>query len=128
MFEEDYRHNEDQYLNQLITRFEDMLYRNEFFYFDSEEVERIIDHYITNGNRNKIQEAVKLADKLFPFSVELQIKKAQVLVSYDEVNYALKQLKNIEHLAKNNEDYIFTLAVAYSKLEQHTKSIGYFER
>ena len=40
----------------------------------------------------------------------------------------MKQLKKIEHLAQNNEDFIFTLAVAYSKLEQHTKSISYFER
>ena len=128
MFEDEYGHNEDQQLNNLIARFDDMLSRNEFFYFDSEEIERIIDHYITNGNHNKIQEAIKLADKLFPFSIELQIKKAQVLVSYDEADYALKQLTKIEHLAQNNEDFIFTLAVAYSKLEQHSKSIGYFER
>ena len=128
MLEEGYGHNEDQQLNHLIARFDDMISRNEFFYFDSEEIERIIDHYITNGNRNKIQEAIKLANKLFPFSVELQIKKTQVLLSYDEAAYALKELKKIEHLAQNNEDFIFTLAVAYSKLEQHPKSISYFER
>ena len=67
MFEEEYGHNEDQQLNELIARFDDMLSQNEFFYFDSEDIERIIDHYITNGDRNKIQEAIKLADKLFPF-------------------------------------------------------------
>ena len=128
MFEEEYGHNEDHQLNHLIARFDDMLSRNEFFYFDLEEIERIIDHYITNGNRYKVQEAIKLADKLFPFSVELQIKKAQVLVSYDEADYALKQLKKIECQAQNNDDFIFTLAVAYSKLEQHIISIGYFER
>ena len=79
MFEEEYRHNEDHQLNHLIARFDDMLSRNEFFYFDLEEIERIIDHYITNGNRCKIQEAIKLADKLFPFSVELQLKKHKCL-------------------------------------------------
>ena len=127
MFEEEYRYNEEEELNILIDRFEDMLSKNEFFYFDTEEIERIIDFFINTGNRNKIQEAIKLADKLFPFSVELQIKKAQVLVSYDETHYALKQLKKIEPLAQNNEDFIFTLAVTYSKLEQHPKSICYFE-
>ena len=127
MFEDEYRHNEDQQLNHLIARFDNMFSRNEFFYFDSDEIEHIIDYYITKGNRNKIEKAIMLADKLFPFSIELQIKKAQVLLSYDESEYALKHLKNIQHLAQNNEDFIFTLAVAYSKLKDHTKSIGYFK-
>ena len=39
-------------------------------------------------------EAIKLADKLFPFSVELQ-KKSSAFVSYDEADY-LKQLKKFE--------------------------------
>ena len=93
MFEEEYRYNEEEQLNHLIHRFDDMLSKKRVFLFRFEEIERIIDHYITNGNRNKIQEAIKLADKLIPFSVELQIKKAQVLISYDEADYALKQLK-----------------------------------
>ena len=79
MFEEEYGHNEDQQLNHLVARFDVMLSRNEFFYFDSEELERIIDHFITNGNRYKIQKAIKLAEKLFPFSIERKLKKHKFL-------------------------------------------------
>ena len=38
MFEEEYGHNENQELNHLIARFDDMLSRNEFFYFDLEDI------------------------------------------------------------------------------------------
>ena len=83
---------------ELIARFDEIYVKKECHYFDVEELELIIDHFLNEGQRKKIQKAIEISDQLFPFSVELKIKKAQVLIAYDEADYALNLLKKIEPL------------------------------
>ena len=58
MFEEEKGHNEEEQINFLISRFDDMVRQNDFFYFDSEDLERILDYFIISGNREKIQKTL----------------------------------------------------------------------
>jgi hypothetical protein len=93
MFEENYRNEKEQKHKELIARFDEMYVKKECHYFDVEELEQIIDHFLNEGQRKKIQKAIEISDQLFPFSIDLKIKKAQVLIAYDEASYALNLLK-----------------------------------
>ena len=124
MFDEGLNREEERRTSQLVNRFELMLINDNPVYFDSEELELIIDHYSIRDNKVKLQEVFRLSDKLFPFSVDIKIKKAQILVAHNLPKKALQILSELSSLTQNNDDYFFTLAVTYSKLEMHEKSIS----
>jgi tetratricopeptide (TPR) repeat protein len=94
-------------------------------YFDSEQLERIIDHFCEQENISKINRAFELYKQLYPFSTQIDLKKAQVLLFFEKANEALEVLSNI-HYSKN-EEYIYTLSAVYSKLHEHQKAISYLE-
>ena len=74
MFDEGLNREEERRTSQLVDRFELMLINDNSVYFDSEELELIIDHYSIRDNKVKLQEVFRLSDKLFPFSVDIKIK------------------------------------------------------
>ena len=127
MFEESLNREDDQHTKRLIKRFEQMISQDNFVYFDSEDLEIIIDHYFYEDHKAKVFKALELSDKLFPFSLELRIKKAQVLISLEDVESAIELLNDIEPLAENNDDFAFVLSVAHSKSKNHEKSIEILE-
>ncbi len=127
MFEESLNREDDQHTKRLIDRFEQMICLNEYVYFDSDDLEIVIDYYFFQDNKTYVFKALELSEKLFPFSVELKIKKAQVLISLEKVDEALIILNDIEPLAKNNEDFLFVYAVAFSKKSNHKKAIEILE-
>ena len=93
MFEENYRNEKEQKHKELIARFDEMCYKKECNYYDVGELEQIIDHFLNEGHLKKLQKAVEISDQLFPFSVELKIKKAQVLIAYDEAELCTQFIK-----------------------------------
>ena len=127
MFEESLNREDDQHTKRLIRRFEQMISQNEHVYFDSDDLEIIIDHYFYEDHKTNVFKALELSEKLFPFSVELKIKKAQVLISHEEVDTAIELLNGIEPLVKNNDDFAFVLSVAHSKSKNHKKAIEILE-
>ena len=51
MFEEkNYRNEKEQKHKELIARFDEMYYKKECNYFDVEELELIIDHFLNEGH------------------------------------------------------------------------------
>ena len=128
MFEDSLNREDDQHTKRLIDRFEQMISDNDCIYFDSEDLEIIIDYYFYDDNKSYVFKALELSEKLFPFSVELKIKKAQVLISLEDVENAIFILNEIEPLAKNNDDFSFVLSVAYSKINNHKKAIKILEK
>ena len=66
-----------------------MLESDQYYYFDSYEIEKIIDYYIQK-NKAKIRDAFNLYEKLYPFSSQIKIKKAQTLLYFDKAKDAFK--------------------------------------
>jgi len=111
--------------NHLINRFDKMLDGSQYVYFDSEEIEKIIDYYTENINKTKLREAFSLFEKLYPFSSQLKIKKAQTLLYFDKAADALKVIEELP--TTKNEEYLYTLASIYSKLDKPKEAILIFE-
>ena len=109
----------------LIERFNRMIESERLEYFESEQLERIIDHFCEQENITKINKAFDLYYQLFPFSTHLDLKKAQVLLYFEKANEALDIMNKIPY--SNNEEYLYTLSAVYSKLNKHQKAISLLE-
>ncbi len=125
MIEDELNSQEESKTNHLIYRFNEMLESGQFTYFDSQEIEKIIDYYIENVNKAKIRNAFYLYEKLYPFSSQLKIKKAQTLLYFDKALDAYEVIKEVPLI--ENEEYLYTLAAIYSKLDKNKKAITIFE-
>ena len=90
----EYSHNDD--LNNLsLTRFESMLKTNDILFFDSNEFENIIHHYLDSGKIALAKKAIKLGLEQHPTSVNLQLFKVEILVienKFTEANNILNHL------------------------------------
>ena len=58
--------------DEIIIRFNKMLQTSSINYFESFEIEIIIDHYIENTDKIKLKKAFNLYEKLYPFSMDLK--------------------------------------------------------
>ena len=125
MYEDELSSQGESNTNHLINRFDKMLNESHFVYFDSEEIEKIIDYYTENVNKFKLREAFSLYEKLYPFSSQLKIKKAQTLLYFDKASEALKVIEEVP--TTKNEEYLYTLASIYSKLDKPKDAILIFE-
>ena len=72
---EDY---EDDY-SQSISKFESMMKTNKVLFFDSEEFEDIILHYLDLGKINVAKKALKLALDQHPKSTGLKLVQIEIL-------------------------------------------------
>ena len=94
----------------LIKRYENVVHRKSRDYFDEEEFEMIIDHYLS---ANKSKEAVAAADRgsaQYPYSSELKLRYADILIIRGDVTRALQLLQHVEQMGVNDSDVHFLKA------------------
>ncbi len=121
MYDDGLSYREEDNTSLLVNRFNQMIENDRLEYFESEDIEKIIDYFCETEDTAKIKRAFSLYEKLFPFSNQISLKKAQVLVFFDKAQQALNEIRNLP--LSNDEDYLFTLSVIYSKLKNHQKAI-----
>ena len=66
---------EEFFESELIRRFEEMIENNEEYYFDSEELEKVVIHYLEMGDISFAELSVDFALRLHPNSLELRTKR-----------------------------------------------------
>ncbi len=113
--------NNDDYLS--IEKFELMLKTNEVGFFDSDEFEEIIEHYLENGKMALARKAIHLAMNQHPSSVNLRLFHAEMLVFDDKFGIAHTLLDELQELQPNNSEIFIQKANIFSKTEQHEKAI-----
>ncbi|MBM3434677.1 MAG: hypothetical protein FJY07_00500 [Bacteroidetes bacterium] len=81
---------EDEQLKSLVDRFDRMVQKGERYFFDVDEFEMIIDHYLIDNQLDKTNLAIKYAMEQHPRISSFMLKKAQMLVSSNHINKALE--------------------------------------
>jgi tetratricopeptide (TPR) repeat protein len=114
-------HNEEN--NFSLTRFESMLKTNDVLFFDSEEFEDIINHYLENGKISLAKKAVKLGLSQHPTSTNLKLYKVEILVFEDKLDLADILLSELYDLEDSNEEIFIQKANIFSKRDDHPKAI-----
>ncbi|MBC3759532.1 tetratricopeptide repeat protein [Hyunsoonleella sp. SJ7] len=109
--------------NLPLTKFESMLKTNHVLFFDSEEFENIIHHYLNQGKIALAKKAIKLGLEQHPTSINLKLFKVEVYVFEDKLSEANDLLNQLYSIDPNNEEIFIQKANIYSKQDNHKKAI-----
>ena len=127
MVEEENHMNSESQIDDLVKRYELMVDKGENRYFDVEEFEMLIGHYLSFGEVESAQLVLHYASNLFPESINLQLREAQILAGLGKHIKAIPRLQNLLAFEPQNEEIHLTLASIYSKMEEHIKAIDHFK-
>ena len=119
-------HDEEDY-NLSLSKFESMLKTNKVFFFDSEEFEEIILHYLDMGKATLAKKALKLGLEQHPKSTGLKLVQVEMLVYDDKLDQAEKLLNELYAIEPTNEEIFIQKANIYSKRDQHDKAVEYLQ-
>ena len=106
-----------------LSKFESMLKTNKVFFFDSEEFEDIILHYLDSGKINLAKKALKLGLEQHPRSTGLKLVQVEILIFDDKLEIAEKLLNELYAIEPTNEEIYIQKANIYSKRDQHDKAV-----
>src|SRR5690606_22537208 len=95
--------NEEEEYNLSLSKFESMLKTNKVLFFDSEEFEDIILHYLDTGKASLAKKALKLALEQHPKSTGLKLVQVEMLIYDDKLDMAERLLNELFALEPNNE-------------------------
>ena len=109
--------------NVPLTKFESMLKTNHVLFFDSEEFENIIHHYLNQGKIALAKKAIKLGLKQTPTSINHRLFKVEIFVFENNLEEADELLNELYNLDPNNEEIYIQKANILSKKDEHEKAI-----
>jgi len=115
---------EEENHDKSLARFESMLKTNKVFFFDSEEFEDIVLHYLDSGKLPMAKKALKLALDQHPTSTGLKLVQVELYLFDDQLDAAEKLLNELEQLEPGNDEVYIQRANLYSKRDQHEWAVA----
>ncbi|RAJ13037.1 tetratricopeptide repeat protein [Olleya aquimaris] len=110
--------------NVSLTKFESMLKTNNVLFFDSEEFENIIHHYLNQGKVSLAKKAIKLGLEQHPTSTNLKLFKVEIFVFENKLKEANQMLDALHVLEPSNEEIYIQKANILSKEDKHEDAIN----
>lgn len=95
------------------------------YYFDSEQYEEIIIHYLEIGDITYADLATRYALKLHPTSLELKTKLLEVLLEQENYPKAYGIITELRQAQVNTTDFLVCCAKYYSNLGNPKRSLDY---
>ena len=111
-----------------ITKFEQMLKTNLLYFFDAQEFEDIVVHYLGFGESQLAKKALKIGLEQHPDSNELLLLQSEIFILDGKFDSALKLLNYIEKLNPLDEEISLQKANIASKNGDHKSSIKFLNR
>jgi tetratricopeptide (TPR) repeat protein len=115
--------HEEEDRNLSLSKFESMLKTNKVFFFDSEEFEEIILHYLDMGKASLAKKALKLGLDQHPKSTGLKLVQVEMLIYDDKLDQAEKLLNELYAIEPTNEEIYIQKANIYSKRDKHETAV-----
>jgi tetratricopeptide (TPR) repeat protein len=120
--------NPNERPNQPIAKFESMLKTDDVYFFDAEDFEDIIHHYLNNGKISLAKKAIKIGLEQHPDAIDLTLLHIEVLVFENNLEPAEKMLDRLQVVNGNNEEIYIQRANIYSKKDNHEAAIILLKR
>ncbi|WP_242206018.1 tetratricopeptide repeat protein [Aestuariivivens insulae] len=120
--------SQDDNNNLPLSKFESMLKTNHVLFFDSEEFENIIHHYLNHGKIALAKKAIKLGLDQHPTSINLKLFKVEVFVFEDKLIEADELLNTLYSIDPANEEIYIQKANILSKKDEHKKAINVLKK
>jgi tetratricopeptide (TPR) repeat protein len=110
-------------IEEKAKNFEKLLISGESFFYDTDDLEDIIEYYLDFEEINKASKAIAYAISIYPFEIFYQIKKAEVAMAKKDVKAAIKILDAARSIEPNNAEIAKVLGDCYSIILQHKRAI-----
>jgi len=102
-------------IDQLVIRFEKMVEDGGSLYYEVDELEELLEHYIINQRVELAFRVIGIAGTQYPGNKQLAIKEAELLSITGKHEEALELLSEIELLESFNPDYYLAKATVLSQ-------------
>jgi len=106
-----------------ISKFEQMLKTNLIYFFDAQEFEDIVIHYLGFGENQLAEKALKMGLDQHPGSHELMLLQSEMLILDQKYDMALELLDYIEKVHPFDEEIALQKASIASKKGDHKTSV-----
>ncbi|WP_224484502.1 tetratricopeptide repeat protein [Robertkochia aurantiaca] len=114
--------------NLPLLKFESMLKTNDVYFFDSEDFQEIIHHYLDSGKVALAKKAIKIGLEQHPSSSDLKLLQVEVLVFENRFHEAEVLLNQIEAFETFNEEVYIQKANIFSKQDRHGEAIDLLKK
>ena len=128
MHDEELNDQDAREMAGIVDRYESMLQSNAPVFFDLMELESLIEHFLQQGRHRKAQHVLKFASGLYPESLSLQLREAQLMAGSGNLKHAIPRLRNLLAFEPTNDEIHLTLATLYSQLEKHNEAIHHYRQ
>ncbi len=128
MNEEGRAYRDELTLKSLVRKFEDMVEQGDQAFFDVDELEGLIEHYLEHKAQRKAQAVLRYSCQLYPGNLTLKLRQAQVWVAIGQPVKAVPLLKELLEIEPHNEEILLTLGTVYSQMSEHKHAIDCFQK
>ncbi|WP_339839976.1 tetratricopeptide repeat protein [uncultured Maribacter sp.] len=111
-----------------ITKFESMLKTDDVYFFDAEDFEDIVHHYLNHGKISLAKKGIKIGLQQHPGSIELKLLQVEVMVFENQTEKAEALLDELQLLDNQNEEIYIQRANIYSKKDNHEGAVELLQR
>jgi len=111
-----------------INKFEQMLKTNLIYFFDAQEFEDIVVHYLGFGENHLAKKALKMGLDQHPDCLPLLLLQSEVLIIDEKFEMALQLLEYVEKLSPYDEEIALQRASIASKKGDHKTSISHLHK
>ncbi|MBR9859279.1 tetratricopeptide repeat protein [bacterium] len=121
--------SEELYNRDIAERakhFEHQLESGESFFYDTDELEEIIDYYLDEEQWSKALRAINYGIHTYPFESYYQIKKAEVLIAKKDTKSAILILEDVLSREPHNGDIARLLGDAYYQNMQFKRAVDFY--
>lgn len=125
-FSDDFRDNSE--IKLLIDKFTKLVNSKGEAFFDVEDFEILIFHFIQNNQLELAKTAVDMALSQHPFSLDIQILQSEYLLATGKLNKALNILLKLQTVEAGNPEVMALIADIYSQQHDSKEAIKYYKK
>jgi len=126
-YEDDYI-NDGHEIEELINKYNLMIENKCDVFFDLHELEVLGDYYFNIGNLKDAGNVIKYGLKNYPYSLELKIKHAQLLIDKGLYNQALAEIKELIDLNPSNSEINLLMGIISNVMGMKKEAAYYFKK
>ncbi len=120
-------HEDREELRELLRQYQNLKVGRSHSFIEEEDFERIIDYYDDKDDLNEALNAAENGLEQFPYSSQLMIRKADLLLATRKYSEALEILENAELYDSNDINLFILKTDAYLALDKQEKAVEILE-
>ena len=120
-------HEDKEEIKELLRQYQNLKGGRSHSFIEEDDFDRIIDYYDDKDNLAEALQAAEVGLEQFPYSSQLMIRKADILLANRNYEEALEVLEVAELYDSSNIDLYILKTDTYLALDQQQKAVDLLE-